>query len=275
VHDDDDVRAYFSVVLSTREVWVIEMDDRLVAMLVLDNDEVDQLYVDPEWTGRGLGSQLIDVAKDRSPSGLKLWTFQSNTRARQFYEQHGFIAGEMTDGENEEGAPDVRYRWASGEALQVEEQVISTARLVLRPFSIAFARAVIDSDVTGFNVAGGYPHRDTADIARAVLAEPGSTNTWLITRKSDGAVVGDCGWFPFAGADDAVEIGYGLAESARGQGIATEAVAALLERVWTLGVRRIVATTNADNRASARVVEKLGFRLRESRAGQLQYECLR
>jgi RimJ/RimL family protein N-acetyltransferase len=263
-------------VLARREVWVVEGDDRVVALLVLDGEEIDQLYVDPEWTGRGLGSQLIDVAKARSPSGLSLWAFQSNTRARHFYEQHGFIAGETTEGENEEGAPDVRYRWATGDlrGFRLNEHVL-TPRLVLRPFSAAFARAVIDGNVTGFNVAAGYPHRDTPDIARAVLDESApSTSTWLITRRSDGLIVGDCGWFPVAGAEDAVEIGYGLAEPARGQGFATEAVGALLERVWDVGVTRIIATTDEDNQASARVVEKLGFQLRESRDGQRRYECL-
>jgi hypothetical protein len=32
-------------------------------------------------------------------------------RARRFYERHGFVAEATTDGDNEEGAPDVRYRW--------------------------------------------------------------------------------------------------------------------------------------------------------------------
>lgn len=109
---------------------------------------------------------------------------------------------------------------------------MTAARLVLRPFSVAFARAVVDPHVTGFNVAIGYPHRDSPDIARGVIDEPESSTcaTWIITRVADGAVVGDCGWFAVAGAEDTVEIGYGLAESARGQGFATEAVAALLAR---------------------------------------------
>ncbi len=158
-----------------------------------------------------------------------------------------------------------------------DEDVIPTERLVLRPFSAAFARAVIDANVSEFNVAVDYPHRDTPDIARAVLDERGvSTNaTWVIIRKFDGAIVGDCGWFAFTGTEGSVEIGYGLAETVRGQGMATEAVAALVERVWTLGVTRIVATMDDDNRASARVVEKLGFRLCESRGGQWHYERVR
>ncbi len=114
MHSDDDVRRYFTtVVLPNREVWVVEMRQRIVALLVLENDWVDQLYVDPEWTGCGFGSQLIAVAKTRHPSGVNLWTFQSNVKARRFYERHGFRAIEVTDGDNEERAPDVRYRWSS------------------------------------------------------------------------------------------------------------------------------------------------------------------
>jgi GNAT superfamily N-acetyltransferase len=73
---------------------------------------VEQLYVDPEHTGAGIGSRLIELAKDRSPAGLQLWTFQANEGARRFYERHGFTVVELTDGAgNEEHQPDVRYAW--------------------------------------------------------------------------------------------------------------------------------------------------------------------
>jgi GNAT superfamily N-acetyltransferase len=112
VHSDDEVREWFaSVVLPRQELWVIEADGGLVALLVLDNGWLAQLCVDPEWTGRGLGSRLVNLAKELRPDGLDLWTFQSNTGARRFYEQHGFAPSETTDGANEEGAPDVHYHW--------------------------------------------------------------------------------------------------------------------------------------------------------------------
>jgi len=41
---------------------------------------------------------------------MELWAFQSNHRGRRFYERHGFVAVEFTDGAaNEEQWPDVRY----------------------------------------------------------------------------------------------------------------------------------------------------------------------
>ena len=87
-----------------------------MALLVLTDDWVDQLYVDPDRTGAGVGCRLLGVAKERRPQGLQLWTFRANHGARRFYERHGFIAVETTDGDNEERAPDARYEWHGGRA---------------------------------------------------------------------------------------------------------------------------------------------------------------
>ena len=83
----------------------------VVGMLVLDADWVDQLYVEPELTGHGIGSELIAVAKRERPHGLRLWTFESNLAAQRFYERHGFDARDRTANANEEGAPDILYVW--------------------------------------------------------------------------------------------------------------------------------------------------------------------
>lgn len=116
VHDDDDVRGYFRErVLPTMDVWVAELAGVVVAMMVLEGDWVEQLYVDPAFTGREIGTALLHEAKRERPGGLQLWAFQTNTGARRFYERHGFVAVEHTDGSaNEERAPDVRYAWAGG-----------------------------------------------------------------------------------------------------------------------------------------------------------------
>lgn len=114
IHDDDDVREHFAtVVLPDQEVWVIDREGSgIVALMALSGRSVEDLHVDPAWTGQGLGSVLIDLAKAQRPVGLDLWTFQSNTGARRFYERHGFSVVAMTDDDNEEKAPDVLYRWS-------------------------------------------------------------------------------------------------------------------------------------------------------------------
>lgn len=115
VHTDDEVLAWFeAVVFPEREVWVVDEAGAVVGLLVLDGEWIDQLYVEPGRTGRGMGSQLMALAKQQRPSALKLWTFQANTRARRFYERHGFVNTGATDDDNEEHAPDVRCEWSPG-----------------------------------------------------------------------------------------------------------------------------------------------------------------
>jgi GNAT superfamily N-acetyltransferase len=111
---DDDVRDHFrDVVVPMRETWVAEASgDGIVGLMVLAGEKLSQLYLDPEWRGRGLGDRFVALAKERSPGGLTLWTFQVNKPAHRFYERHGFSAAEFTDGsDNEEREPDVRYVW--------------------------------------------------------------------------------------------------------------------------------------------------------------------
>ena len=113
VHGDEDVRQWVAeVVFEEHEVWMAEDATMAIAMLVLGAASIEHLYVRPGHTGRGVGSRLVDVAKQRRPAGLDLWTFATNTGAQRFYERHGFVAAERTDGSaNEERSPDIRYVW--------------------------------------------------------------------------------------------------------------------------------------------------------------------
>jgi GNAT superfamily N-acetyltransferase len=113
-HSDDEVRAWFaSVVVPGLETWVAVLSGgEIVGVLALSEGELEQLYLSPEARGQGLGDRFLALAKERRPAGLALWTFQVNGPARRFYERHGFLAAEVTDGtRNEEKEPDVRYVW--------------------------------------------------------------------------------------------------------------------------------------------------------------------
>jgi ribosomal protein S18 acetylase RimI-like enzyme len=117
-HPDADVRRWLAEELvPEHETWVVAdpADGRLVALMALSDSMVEQLYVAPDWIGRGIGRRLIDLAKQRRPDGLELYCFQVNTGARRFYERHGFEPVEFGDGSgNMERQPDVRYRWRPG-----------------------------------------------------------------------------------------------------------------------------------------------------------------
>lgn len=81
---------------------------------------------------------------------------------------------------------------------------------------------------------------------------------YQIITKTDDTVVGGIG---FIGPPDdgVVEIGYGLAASARGHGYAAEAVRLLLEVAAVHGVRRVIANTTHDNLASQRTLLNSGL----------------
>ena len=112
-HSDEEVRGWVRDVLVPRhDTWVAEVGGALVGVLALSEGWLDQLYVDPAWRGRGIGDRFVALARRRQPAGLQLWTFQVNEPAQRFYERHGFVAVERTDGAgNEEREPDVRYVW--------------------------------------------------------------------------------------------------------------------------------------------------------------------
>jgi GNAT superfamily N-acetyltransferase len=114
VHSEEDVHSWMAqVVLEMRDVWLAERrPGHILGLLVLDGDWVDQLYVDPDHLGHGIGSRLLEVAKRERPQGLRLWTFVSNPGAQRFYARHGFTEVLRTDGSgNEERAPDIQLAW--------------------------------------------------------------------------------------------------------------------------------------------------------------------
>ena len=111
LHTLDEHRRWFARVVAEQEVWVCD-EGAIVGFAALESGMLNYLYLEPEATGRGIGSALLDRVKERLPDGFRLWRFQQNDGARRFYKRHGLEAIEFTDGAgNEENAPDVLYEW--------------------------------------------------------------------------------------------------------------------------------------------------------------------
>jgi GNAT superfamily N-acetyltransferase len=102
---------YRERVFPTCRVWGRFDGDELSGIIAFSDGWIEQLYVLPSAHGRGIGTELLDVAKD-AHERLELWTFQRNAPARRFYEARAFVLVEETDGtRNEEKEPDARYVW--------------------------------------------------------------------------------------------------------------------------------------------------------------------
>jgi RimJ/RimL family protein N-acetyltransferase len=145
---------------------------------------------------------------------------------------------------------------------------IDAGSVMLQPVTRRIAREVLDGGAITREFEEGSLHdripqamgfalRDIDSGAAAALP-----TVWLVVRRADGRILGDLGTHGPPDSQGCVEIGYSLAPSARGQGIGTAAVAALVRCLTAVpGIRRITAVTGAQNTPSRRLLERQGFRV--------------
>jgi len=142
---------------------------------------------------------------------------------------------------------------------------IVTERLILETLTRDEAAAIRDGDREGRRWAEDYPTEGDVVVA-AVIGEAGDAydeeallGVLQIRLAATGDAIGGVGFLSAADEDGVAEIGYGIAESVRGQGIATEAVAAVIGWVAGSHVRAVEAFTDPANEKSHRVLERCGF----------------
>jgi RimJ/RimL family protein N-acetyltransferase len=146
-------------------------------------------------------------------------------------------------------------------------ETLTTERLLLRrprpdDAEAIFARYASDPAVTRLV---GWPTHTRVDDTRAFLQfdagqwERSPAGTYLIEARDGGRLLGSTG-FLFETPYRAMT-GYVVAPDAWGQGVATEALSAIVGVAHPLGVRRLFALCHYEHRASARVLEKCRFSL--------------
>jgi RimJ/RimL family protein N-acetyltransferase len=148
---------------------------------------------------------------------------------------------------------------------------IETERLILRAFRAedldAHAATLGDEDV--MRHIGGKPV-GREDSWRRLLMGGGmwhliGTGPWAVELKSDGRMVGHCGFFQFNREMEPLilgepEMGWIFDRSVHGQGIAFEACSAALD--WAereVGAKSYPAIIDLENIASMKLAERLGF----------------
>jgi ribosomal-protein-alanine N-acetyltransferase len=145
--------------------------------------------------------------------------------------------------------------------------LLSTERLLLRPIQPADAEALfaILSDEAAMQFYGHAPHR-TPDETHALIQEVQARYArresirWGVTRRGEDDLIGSCSLHHFDEGFHCAEIGYELARAWWGQGIAFEAVAAVLTYGFEeMGLHRIEAIIDIANERSKALLLKLGF----------------
>ncbi len=141
-----------------------------------------------------------------------------------------------------------------------------TAQLRLRPRTPDDLEANLAMDLDPevhryiFIHAPPDPETHRVELMRRITTPPAQGGLWVVEWRQQPGFLGWCGVFPLEDSG-LIELGYRYVRAAWGQGVATEAARAVLDHGFRiLGLDPIVAVVHPDNRASRRVLEKLGLR---------------
>jgi [ribosomal protein S5]-alanine N-acetyltransferase len=143
------------------------------------------------------------------------------------------------------------------------------ARLNLVDANLELLTAAISASsaleaLLGVSVADGWVgFPEALPVLRAAYAKAPNAHTWgslFLVEPHTRTLVGFGGFKGPPSSDALVEIGYAIAPAFRGQGLATDAVAQMVQRAFedTI-VRAVDAHTLGHANPSARVLEKSGF----------------
>jgi ribosomal-protein-alanine N-acetyltransferase len=111
----------------------------------------------------------------------------------------------------------------------------------------------------GLTLVEGYLAFPEALEPTVTALEGGVDPAWFAHLVVEGTEVVGLGGFTGPPTDGEVEIGYSVAPSRRGRGIATAAVGSWLARAQDGGVRRVRAHTAPEENGSTRVLRRHGF----------------
>lgn len=150
--------------------------------------------------------------------------------------------------------------------------ILTTARLVLRPFAVAdiLPYAAIRAKPEVVAMLPGGPEaaaRAVEDSARLISTwagvRPGGA-PWAVEARDDGRLLGHLGLRPVPELGGETELLYMLDSDVWGRGLATEGGAAVLGAAFgALGLRRVIALARPENAASVAVMRKLGMRFED------------
>ena len=146
--------------------------------------------------------------------------------------------------------------------------VLTTDRLILRRVRWRDAKQIhqwtSDPEVARYVLWSPHQHMsDTLSYIRYLRSQyhRGLPSSWIVEHRETGTVIGSIGYMWVDERSSSCEVGYSLARPFWNQGLATEALAAVLKFSFqTLRLHRVEAQHDTRNPASGRVMEKNGMK---------------
>ncbi len=106
----DQINFFRNHILPCNQVKVVFENDIMLGFIAFTETEIAALYIDPKRLNMGIGTQLLEIAKQNSNGQLSLYTFSQNKIANRFYIKNGFK--EIKRGfEPAWKLEDVLYKW--------------------------------------------------------------------------------------------------------------------------------------------------------------------
>ena len=159
---------------------------------------------------------------------------------------------------------------------------LETERLLLRRMRVDDADDMFAyahrTDVTRYLTWAPHPDRHyTADYLQYLASRyrVGDFYDWGVTLRGSGRMIGTCGFTSFDFAHNSAQVGYVLNPDFWGQGIAPEALCAVMRFGFReLNLHRIEAHYIIGNDRSRRVMEKVGMTYEGTRRGAMRIKGL-
>jgi RimJ/RimL family protein N-acetyltransferase len=238
--------------------------------------------------GKGVGTALIErvraIAVDGGCKRIWLVTTNDNLHALRFYQKRGFEMVSVRRGAVEQSRkvkPEIPLVGDDGipirDEIELEHRLtdldgedgaeIRSERLLLRPFGKGDEAEIAENAndrAIWLGLRDAFPHPYTlADARDWIRLNAGQEPTVNFAITVDDHIVGGIGLM--LGQDvyrRAAEVGYWVGRRHWGNGYASEALTAITGYAFgQLGLKRIHAGVFSNNRASARVLEKVGYTL--------------
>ena len=147
----------------------------------------------------------------------------------------------------------------------IPHPTLTTPRLRLRPFRADDTNAMHEcyADPEAMRFWKRPPHATSRQTERAMrrVMTPAKRRAWAVADAQTDLCLGMVNYHNADLSHRSADIGYMIHPARHGQGIATEAVTALVDHCFgLLALHRLTAFIDPENTASIRLAENLGFR---------------
>jgi len=230
-----------------------------------------------EWWGQGIGKKLLEL-QDSHAEALGIQRIEAmvrvnNERGVTLYERNGFeIEGTRKKAAKIDGNFVDEYFIAKGfsdEGLQWTPPTLETDRLYLRPLKLEDAEAIFsyakNPKVSEFTL--WEPHKSIHDSLdyikdyafhyyRTGVPEP----LGITLKENPDLIIGTVGCFWVSKNAKSMELAYAIGEEHWGKSLIAEASEVVMDYCFNeFKLKRIQARCKTENKASARVMEKVGM----------------